>query len=61
MKRYGAPDAELKDTQKNNVQLLRSTLQVECLIHCHRQEDYGVRYADKQVIDLLTTICCRNT
>ena len=61
MKRYGAPDAKPKDTQRNNAQFLHSTLQVERLTHCHRQEDCGARYADKQAIDPRTAIWCRNT
>ena len=60
MKKYGALDAELKDTPRNNAQLLRSTLQVERLTHCHKQETYGVRYADNQDMDLKIVICCRN-
>ena len=61
MKRYGAPDAKLKDIQRNSAQSSRSTLQVAHLIHYHRQEGYGARYANKKVIDPRTATCCINT
>ena len=61
MKRYGVPDVELKDTQRNNVQFLCSTLQVARLNHYHRHEGCGVNFADNQVIDPRIATCCRST
>ena len=61
MKKRGALDAELRDTQRNTDRSLQSTLRVAHLTHYHRQEDCGVKSADKWVIDLRIAICYKST
>ena len=61
MKKYGAPDVELKDTRRNSAQSSLSTLRVAHLTHYHRQECCGVNFTDKQVIDHKIATCWRST
>ena len=61
MKKCGALDAELRDTRKNTARSLHSTLRVAHITHYHRQEDCGVKFADKWIIDLRIAICYKST
>ena len=61
MKKYGALDAELRDTRRNIAWSSQSTLRVAHLTHYRRQEDYGVKSVDKWVMELRIAICYKST